>query len=72
MALLVSPALLYNAIKSFKKTFNSKYRVKLKFGSQRYRNTKTKTQEDENLVLPKVKNGDLYKSVVNKIMTTRE
>ena len=28
------------AIKSFKKTFNSKHRAKLKIESQRYRNTK--------------------------------
>ena len=33
---------------------------------------KTKTQKDENLVLPKeqVENADLYKPVLNKIMTT--
>ena len=39
---------LYNAIKSFKKTLNSKHRVKLKGKSQRCRNIK-----NENLVLPK-------------------
>ena len=35
---------------------------------------KTKTQKDENLVLPnkQVENADLYKPVLNKIMTTRE
>ena len=35
---------------------------------------KTKTQEDENLVLPKeqVENAALYKPALNKIMTTRE
>ena len=34
----------------------------------------TKTQKDENLVLPKayVENVDLYKPALNKIMTTRE
>ena len=31
---------LYNVIKSFKKTFNSKHRAKLKSESQRYRNMK--------------------------------
>ena len=31
---------LYNVIKSFKKTFNSKHIGKLKIESQRYRNTK--------------------------------
>ena len=35
---------------------------------------KPKTQKNENLVLPKeqVENADLYKPVLNKIMTTRE
>ena len=35
---------------------------------------KPKTQKVENLVLPKeqVENADLYKLVLNKIMTTRE
>ena len=39
---------LYNVIKSFKETLNSKQRSKLKIKSQRYKNTK-----DENLVLSK-------------------
>ena len=44
-------------------------REKLKSKSQRYRN-----KEDENLVLPKeqVENADLYKPVLNKILTTRD
>ena len=44
-------------------------RAKLKIKSQRYRN-----KEDENLVLPKeqVENADLYKPVLNKILTTRD
>ena len=44
-------------------------RAKLKSKSQRYRN-----KEDENLVLPKeqVENADLYKPVLNKILTTRD
>ena len=35
---------------------------------------KTKTQKDENLVLPKeeVENADLYEPILDKIMTTRE
>ena len=35
---------------------------------------KTKTQRDENLVLPKeqVENADLHKPALNKVMTTRE
>ena len=35
---------------------------------------KTKTRKNENLVLPKeqVENADLYKPVLNKLMTTRE
>ena len=49
----------------FKITLNSKYRTK---------NKQTKTQKDENLVLPKeyVENANLYQPVLNKIMTTRE
>ena len=44
-----------------------KHRAKLKSKSQRYRNTK-----DENLVLSKqVENADLYKALLNKILTTR-
>ena len=39
---------LYNVIKSFKETLNSKQRTKLKIKSQKYRNTK-----DENLVFSK-------------------
>ena len=44
-------------------------RAKLKIKSQRYRNKK-----NENLVLPKgwVENADLYKPVLNKILTTCE
>ena len=42
-------------------------RAKPKIKSQRYRNKK-----EENLVLPKeqVENADLYKPVLNKILTT--
>ena len=56
---------LKNGIKLLKITLNSKYRTK---------NKQTKTQKDENLVLPKeyVENANLYQPVLNKIMTTRE
>ena len=49
---------------SFNKTFHSKHKER----------RKPKTQKDENLVLPKeqVENADLYKLVLNKIMTTHE
>ena len=44
-------------------------RAKLKIKSQSYRNKK-----DKNQVLPKeqVENADLYKPVLNKILTTRK
>ena len=59
---------------SFKKTFNSKHRAKLKMKAGDTEIRKTKTQKNENLVLPKeqVENADLYKPVLNKIMTTRK
>ena len=48
--------------KSFKKTFNSKYRAKLKLKAKDTETRKTKTEKDENLVLPKeqVENADFY------------
>ena len=59
---------------SFKKTFSSTHRAKLKIESQRYKTRKPKTHKDENVVLPKehVENADLCKLVLNKIMITRE
>ena len=59
---------------SFKKTFNSKHRAKLKMKAKDTETRKTKTQKDGNLVLPKeqVENAELHKPVLNKIMTTRE
>ena len=54
-------------------TVNSKHRTeKRKTKDKKAR--KTKTQKDENLVLPKeyVENEDLYKPVRNKIMSTHE
>ena len=49
----------------------------MKIQQQKHKQTetrKTKTEKDENLVLPKeyVENAGFYKPVLNKIMTTRE
>ena len=54
-------------------TVNSKHRTE-KLKTENTETPKTKTQEDENLVLPKeqIENVDSYHSVPNKIMTTRE
>ena len=59
---------------SIKKTFNSKHTAKLKMKAKDTEIQKTKTQKHKNLVLPKeqVENADLYKPVLNKIMTTHE
>ena len=59
---------------SFKKSFNSKHRAKLKMKAKDRKTLKAKTQEHKNLVLSneQVENADLYKPVLNKIMITRE
>ena len=56
-------------------TFNSKHRTgKIKAKNPRYRNMKNKITERQKPSFPKdqVENADLYKSVLNKIMTTRK
>ena len=58
-----------NVIKFFS---GAKNRQKTK--KQNTETQKTKKQKDKNLVLPKeeVESADLYKPVLNKIMTTRK
>ena len=57
-------------------TLNSKHGTE-KLRTKKTKDTeiqKTKTQQDVNLILPKeqVENVDVYKLLLNKIMTTRE
>ena len=48
-------------------------KLKTKLKTEDTETQKTKTQKEESLVLPKeqVENTDLYKPVINKVMTTR-
>ena len=57
---------LYNAIKSFKKTFNSKKSKTKNWKPKITETQKTKTQKDKSLFLlkEKVENADLYKPIL--------